>query len=132
MRRFVGVNGTFLKGRFIQQLLLAVGINANGNTLMLAWAVVESENEDSWRYFFKHLAKAIPEIIEETCVLISDRDKGIAAAEDELGDHIIRAVCCQHLKENFTSKFLRTLKPLFWEIARAPIVQKFDAAIEKL
>jgi hypothetical protein len=132
MRRFVGVDGTFLKGRFIQQLLLAVGIDANGNTLILAWAVVESENEDSWRYFFKHLAKAIPEIVEETCVLISDRDKGIAAAEDELGDHIIRAVCCQHLKENFTSKFSRTLKPLFWEIARAPTVQKFDAAIEKL
>jgi hypothetical protein len=36
MRRFVAVDGTFLKGRFIQQLLLAVGIDANRNTLILA------------------------------------------------------------------------------------------------
>jgi transposase-like protein len=40
-------------------LLLAVGIDANGNGLVLALAV-ESENEDSWR---KHLA--ILEIKEE-------------------------------------------------------------------
>jgi hypothetical protein len=110
----VGVDSTFLKGRFIQQLLLAVGIDANGNTLILAWAVVESENEESWRYFFKHLAEAIPEIADELCILISDRDKGIAATEEELGQYIVRAVCCYHLKDNFTTKFSRTLKPLFW------------------
>ena len=95
MRRFVAVDGTFLKGRFIQQLLLAVGIDANGNTLILAWAVVESENEESWRYFFEHLRESIPEISEEMCVLTSDRDKGIAAAEEELGQYIVRAICCQ-------------------------------------
>ena len=85
MRRFVAVNGTFLKGRFIQQLLLAVGIDANGNTLILAWVVVESENKESWRYFFEHLRESILEILEEMCVLISDRDKGITAVEEELG-----------------------------------------------
>jgi transposase-like protein len=95
MRRFVAVDGTFLKGRFIQQLLLAVSIDANGNTLILAWAVVESENEESWRYFFEHLRESIPEISEEMCVLTSDRDKGIAAAEEELGQYIVRAICCQ-------------------------------------
>jgi hypothetical protein len=36
MRRFFAADGTFLKGRFIQQLLLAVGIDANGNGLILA------------------------------------------------------------------------------------------------
>ncbi len=36
MRRFVAVDVTFLKGRFIKQLLLTVGIDANGNTLILA------------------------------------------------------------------------------------------------
>lgn len=106
MRRFVAVDGTFLKGRFIQQLLLAVGIDANGNTLILAWAIVESENEESWRYFFRHLAASIPDLVEEPTVLISDRDKGIAAAEDELGSEILRAVCAQHLKEKFKAIIL--------------------------
>jgi hypothetical protein len=29
------------------QLLLAVGIDANGNNIILAWALVESENQAS-------------------------------------------------------------------------------------
>ena len=33
---FVTVNGTFLKGEFVQTLLLAVGIDANGHKLILA------------------------------------------------------------------------------------------------
>jgi transposase-like protein len=55
MLRIFAADGTFLKGRFIQQLLLAVGVNANGNTLILARAIVKSENEDSWQYFFTNL-----------------------------------------------------------------------------
>jgi hypothetical protein len=94
--------------------------------------VVESENKESWRYFFKHLAEAIPEIIDELCILISDRDKGIAAAEEELGQYIVRAVCCHYLKDNFTTKFSRTLKPLFWSIVNANSISRFDALILKL
>jgi len=90
-----------------------MGINANRNGLVLAWAVVKSENEDSWRYFFKHLIRAIPEIEEEATIFISDRDKGLGAADNELGDGIIRAVCAYYLMDNFTTKFSRTLKPLF-------------------
>ena len=47
MRTFMAVDGTFLKARFVQTLLLAVGIDANGNILLLAWGIVESENESS-------------------------------------------------------------------------------------
>jgi transposase-like protein len=119
MRRLFAADGTFLKGRFIQQLLLAVGVDSNGNGLVLAWAVVESENKDSWRYFFKHLVRAIPEIKEEATVFISDRDKGLGAADDKLGDRVIRAICAYYLIDNFTTQYSCTLKPLFWRICRA-------------
>jgi transposase-like protein len=93
IRRFVTVDSTFLKGRFIQQLLLAVGIDANSNTLILAWAIIKSENENSWNYFFRHLAAVTPDIMDKTTVLVSDRNKGIAAADPELGPEILRVVC---------------------------------------
>jgi hypothetical protein len=38
--RFVAVDGTFLKARFVLILLLAVGIDANGETIVLAWTTV--------------------------------------------------------------------------------------------
>jgi hypothetical protein len=48
MRRLLAVNGTFLKARFVQTLLLSVSIDANGQITLLAWGVVESENRNSW------------------------------------------------------------------------------------
>jgi hypothetical protein len=97
----------------------------------LAWAVVESENEDSWRYFFKHLVQAIPEIEEKATVFISDCDKGLGAADDELGDKINRAICAYHLIDNFTIKY-SLYKPLFWQICRANSKVQFDSLIDKL
>jgi len=94
-------------------LLLAIGINANGNALILAWAIVESKNEDSWQYFFTNLIRAILEIEEEATIFISNRDKGLAAIEGKLGKGIIRAICAYHLIDNFIVKYSYTLKPLF-------------------
>lgn len=86
MRKFMAVDGTFLKARFIQTLLLAVGIDANGKNVLLAWAVVESENKSLWSWFFLHLKTAIPQALEMT--LISDRDKGLLAADEVLEEGV--------------------------------------------
>jgi hypothetical protein len=34
-------------------------------------------------------------------MFISDRDKGFGAADDELGDYVIRAICAYYLIDNF-------------------------------
>jgi transposase-like protein len=112
------VDGTFTKSRFLIQLLLAVGIDANGNNIILAWALVESENQASWEYFFRLLRIAIPAISERECVLISDRNKDILGADGELGPRILRAIYCKHLQNNFTGKYSVALKALFWSLAR--------------
>jgi hypothetical protein len=65
-------------------------------------------------------------------VFISDRDKGLRAADNELGENILRAVYAQHLKDNFTTWFSCTLKPLFWRIVRVNSVARFNSAIEEL
>jgi transposase-like protein len=121
-----------LKARFIQILLLAVGIDADGHNTILAWAVVESENRDSWEWFFRHLRHAIPSISLEACTLISDRDKGLLLAEPILGPLMVVAHCCHHIKENFTEKFGRGLAPLFWAIAHARTEAQYVAAMQKL
>ncbi len=130
-RRLVIVDGTFLKARFVLTLLLAVGIDANGETLILAWAVVESENQDSWSWFLQHLRWAIPEISATASTLLSDRDKGLLTAERVLGPLVAVAWCCYHLKENFVQKSGRALQP-FWAIARAPTVPAYHEALQKL
>jgi transposase-like protein len=89
LRRLVAAGGTFLTGRFVLTLLLAVGIDADGRNVILAWAVVESENRDSWEYFLRLLRRYILEVSSEPCVLISDRDKGLLEADAVLGERYI-------------------------------------------
>lgn len=130
MRPFIAVDGTFLKARFIQTLLLAVGIDGNGQILLLAWAVVESENTESWTWFLTCLRNAIPQILSTT--LISDRDKGLLAAEKILGVHVTRAICCFHLKENFVKRYTRALEHLFWSLANSKTHDEYASRMSKL
>ena len=117
MRRFVATNGTFLTRRFVLTLLLAIGIDADGHNVILAWAVVESENRDSWEYFLRLLRRCIPEITSEPCVFISDHDKGLQEADVVLGDNLLHAYCCKHIEGNLKDKFggKEGLPALFWK-----------------
>jgi transposase-like protein len=129
MRKFMAIDGTFLKARFIQTLLLAVGIDANGHNLLLAWAVVESENTNSWSWFLNHLKRAIPQCLQMT--LISDRDKGLLAADVVLGPGVDRLVCCFHLKCNFVKRY-RGVENYFWPIANAKSQEEFTEKMDQL
>jgi transposase-like protein len=117
--RFVAVDGTFLKGRFVQTLLLAVSIDANGHNTLLAWGVVESENRLSWEWFFLHLQRAIPHVLTEACTVISDRDKGLLEAERILSPVVETAWCCLHILANFKKAGYTAVALMFWAVVRA-------------
>jgi transposase-like protein len=134
MRRIVAADGTFLTGRFVLTLLLAVGIDANGHNVILAWAMVESENRDSWEYFLRLLRRCIPEVVSEPCVFISDRDKGLQEADAVLGERCLRAYCCKHIEGNLKDKFggKAGLPVLFWKAARARLPSSFEHHMGKI
>ena len=94
-RNFIALDGTFCKAHYIQTLLLAVSIDANGHIVLLAWAVVEGENSDSWTWFLYHLKHAILQIMSAT--IMSDCDKGLIKGEAILGEGIVCAHCCFHI-----------------------------------
>jgi hypothetical protein len=133
-RRIVAADGTFLTGRFILTLLLAVSIDANGHNVILAWAIVESENRGSWEYFLRLLRRCIPEVASEPCVFISDRDKGLQEADKVLGDNLLRAYCCKHIEGNLKDKFggKGGLPALFWKAARARLPSSFEYHMQKI
>ena len=94
--------------------------------------MVKSENTNSWEYFFTYLVTIIPEILEEETIFISDKDKGIALADHVLSDNILWIIYAYYLKDNFTTKFSHTLKPLFWSIIWANLKAWFTRLIEDL
>jgi transposase-like protein len=114
--------------------LLAVGIDADGRNVILAWAVVESENRNSWEYFLRLLRRCIPEIISERCVFISDRDKGLVEADVLLGVNCVRAYCCKHIEGNLKDAYGAKdgLMALFWRAARARLPTAFEHWMDKI
>ena len=54
-RKIITVNGTFLSGPNKGTLLVAVVQDGYENLVLLAFAIVESENGASWRYFINNL-----------------------------------------------------------------------------
>jgi transposase-like protein len=80
-------------------LLIVVGINANDETLLLAWALVPIELEAWWKWFLKQLEKAFQADTVGN-VIISNREKGLPTALQKAMPDVTQAYCCQHIANN--------------------------------
>ncbi|GLT48371.1 hypothetical protein SLA2020_220020 [Shorea laevis] len=72
-RPIIGIDGCFLKGICQGILLSAVGRDGNEQMYPIAWAVVESENKDSWIWFLRHLKVDINMVDGTGLTIISDQ-----------------------------------------------------------
>lgn len=78
MRKVVVVDGTHLKGRYAGCLLTASAQDGNYQIFPFAFAVVDSENDTSWEWFFCQLKGFVQN--EIVLVIVSDRHPSINKA----------------------------------------------------
>ena len=76
MRKVIVVDGTSLKGKYGGCLLSASAQDGNFQIFPLAFAVVNSENDDAWEWFFQRLQTFV--VDTPGLVFISDRHPSIA------------------------------------------------------
>ncbi|XP_010513254.1 PREDICTED: uncharacterized protein LOC104789220 [Camelina sativa] len=103
MRKVIVVDGTFLKGKYLGTLLLAKTQDGNYNIFPLAFAIVDTENDESWDWFFTQLSCVIPD--DEGIVIISDSHKSIGKAVDINYPLANRGICTYHLHKNIMLRF---------------------------
>ena len=81
-RPILGVDGAHLEGQFSAILLTTVG--KNENIFLVAYAVVETDNEETWTWFLQLLNEDLKSIASstswveerrESITFISDRQK---------------------------------------------------------
>ncbi|XP_010689448.1 uncharacterized protein LOC104903146 [Beta vulgaris subsp. vulgaris] len=135
-RSLVGVDGAHLKGNFGGVLLSVVAIDANNELFPFAWAIVNAEDEESWRFFVWHLKRVLQSCKrgdgDEWCI-ISDRQKGIDAAVTALWPTTGRRYCCKHLAKNWKGAFPGPLMyALFWKACSATSPFTFKKAMEQI
>ncbi|WVY89178.1 hypothetical protein V8G54_034692 [Vigna mungo] len=104
-RPIIGLNGAFWKGKYGGELLSVVGRDANDQMLALAYAMVEVENNDTWKWFLELLVEDLGrEEVSSPFTFMSDQQKGLMKAIQEMVPRVYQCFCVWHLYVNFRKK----------------------------
>ena len=112
-RPVLSIDGTFLTGKYKGTLLVAIAADANNQLLPIAYALVESENKNSWFWFLSCLKVGVVKNRPGVCI-VSDRNTGLLSALDSIKQStdpswgwpdLETRWCMRHLAANFYSKF---------------------------
>ncbi|XP_074298003.1 uncharacterized protein LOC141628802 [Silene latifolia] len=126
-RPIIGIDGCHLKGVFPGMCLVAVGKDGNNNIYPVAWAVVEVENTEAWRWFLELLNHDIGKEEGEGMTFMSDRQKGLLDALRTVVPKAEVRYCVRHIWANFKLNYSgQVYKDALWNAARATTEADFN------
>ena len=111
-RPVICVDGTFLSGKYQGTLLTAIIADANNQIIPLAYAVVESENNDSWLWFLTLVRTRVIGNRGRVCIVL-DHNAGLLNALEVLHSStnvdiawpdVERRWCMRHLGADLYSR----------------------------
>nr|XP_027109180.1 uncharacterized protein LOC113729052 [Coffea arabica] len=109
-RPFIGFDGCFFKGPSGGVLLIAVALDANNSIFSIVFAVTKCENKETWRWFFYYFQEFFgPFDNNIPLTFMSDRQKGLNLAYEEIFPDATGRHCCRHICSNFKAQFLDIL-----------------------
>ncbi|XP_024029591.1 uncharacterized protein LOC112094003 [Morus notabilis] len=127
----ISVDGTFLKNEFSGTLLLYAVLDADNHIFPLGFAIVDSETDSSWEWFFERLKEAIG--TREELVIVYDRKSSILKAVDKVFSDASHGFCMQHLLRNLNSNFKGVhVVAIFYRCAKANRKEDFGYFMRQL
>ncbi|XP_019223980.1 PREDICTED: protein FAR1-RELATED SEQUENCE 5-like [Nicotiana attenuata] len=132
-RPVVVVDGTFLKSAYRGIMLTASTMDAAGTILPLAYAVVDSENDASWKWFFEQFKQAYGE--RPSMCVVSDRNESILKATSIVYPGMPHYSCMWHIWTNIRSKFKKghlQLHELYFATAGSYTLDEFNERMSKI
>ncbi|GJT46594.1 mutator type transposase [Tanacetum coccineum] len=99
-RDLLRLDGCFLSGSYPGWILTAVGVDLNNGIYPLAYAIVESENKDLWKWFLECVGDDLDLFRNSNFTFISDRQKGIIQAIAESFPSAEHRFCLKHIYDN--------------------------------
>ncbi|XP_076959322.1 uncharacterized protein LOC143635351 [Bidens hawaiensis] len=130
-REILGLDGCFMKGPFPGQILTAVGLDSNNGIYLVAYALVEAETKDSWIWFLECLGDDLDLYANSNFTFISDRQKGIIPALEDVFSRAEHRFCLRHIQENMKSRWRGKLfKNLLTRCAFATLIPFFEKAMK--
>ncbi|XP_019262296.1 PREDICTED: uncharacterized protein LOC109240126 [Nicotiana attenuata] len=126
-RPTVVVDGSFLKSTYRGTILTASTQDAEGQILPLAYAIVDSENDASWEWFFVQFRETYGQ--RERMCIVSDMHDGIWRATSIVYPEVPHCACMFHLWNNIKTNFRKSqkqIKEVYFALARAYTIEEFN------
>lgn len=119
-RQLLGLDGHSLKGTFGGQTLVVVALDANDCIYLVVYAIVESKNATTWRWFMQHLGEDLKILNSNNWTFMIDRQKGLQNVIDDLYVEVEHCFYVRYMYNNFfrTDFKILTLKDYLWRAAR--------------
>ncbi|KAL0378790.1 UNVERIFIED_CONTAM: hypothetical protein Sradi_3184500 [Sesamum radiatum] len=132
-RPIIGVDGCHLKGPNGSILLTAIGVDPNNSLFPIAYDVVNKECRETWEWFLIILKHDLNIIRQHEFTFMSDKQKGLMQAFEEVFPGSDHRFCVRHLHNNFKQAGFRGLayKNALWKAAKACTVIEFKKACKK-
>ena len=131
-QKFVAMNGTFMKAHHKLVLLAVIAVDGNGETLPIAWSLIQVENTLNWDWFLHGIRPFFDGLKAEDAVIISDHQKGLKNAVKRNFLQAIHSHYSQHIVENLGLKFLKKCVLLFRQAVVAKFRGLFDDIMRKI
>ncbi|XP_062099711.1 uncharacterized protein LOC133805545 [Humulus lupulus] len=103
LRPIIVVDGTFLKNAHGGTLFSASTLDSNNNIFVLTFGIADSENDNSWLWFFSKLRDTYGEL--EGLAIVYGRHKIIDNAVHMVYPNAFHGGCMFHLLNNLKSKY---------------------------
>lgn len=107
-------------------------MDSNDELVILAWALVDGENERNWSWFMTNISAALNFSEMDDLTIISDRDKGLKQALDSVLPRAYHSNCCFHLGQNVQNLFGLPAKIKYWKCVYAKTRSEFLRRLEAL
>ncbi|KAK4382958.1 hypothetical protein Sango_2825000 [Sesamum angolense] len=133
-RPIIGVDGCHLKGPNGGILLTAIGVDPNNNLFPIAYAVVNKECRETWEWFLIVLKHDLNIIREHEYTFMSDKQKGLMQAFEEVFPGCDHRFCVRHLHNNFKQAGFRGLafKNALWNAAKSCTVGEWKMRMQEM
>uniref|UniRef100_K3YXR9 SWIM-type domain-containing protein n=1 Tax=Setaria italica TaxID=4555 RepID=K3YXR9_SETIT len=105
-RPVILVDGTFLTGKYKGTLMMAVGVDLEQQLVPLAFALAESENNESWSWFIKLVRRHVLGPSRIVCMIL-DRHHGLLnCAKDHMDGFppLVHRWCTRHFAANMSRR----------------------------
>lgn len=115
---------------------MLVASDGNNQIVPLAVAIVRSESDNSWQYFFQHAVRHMPRLNSSDMVIVSDRCKGLENGVSSNCPDAHHVFCSAHLARNVCQRCdagaREEIKNLVLQAAKTPRKDEFERLLANI